>query len=255
LQFKKGEKMKKYKKMHKMFFVFFILVFFHICCTACDEDNDCQDKDCESNFADTNNTINNGDEGNNFDTSKDAETDADTDISTNEDTDTIKDTGTNTDISTDSDIDTETSNEIANCLETTAFVPNTSTEVLLLSGPDIEAGLIRYDDPDMGGTSGTIPWIGERFALIHQDVILCVTDEESLDYQGSYHNFDDSFVITHNGTIYTLDIQRPGGYSSAVIFTLSAKGAYAFAPVELSLDKCTNLFSQTDCLTRYKASP
>jgi hypothetical protein len=138
------------------------------------------------------------------------------------------------------------------CLDA-AFAGETRTEALYFTGSGLELGLVRYADPDSFGTSGTTPWIAERFALWRGAEEACVTDTDSLVYTGSHHNFDDSLAVSSGEVVWTFTQTRVD-YDTPTSWTIAAtrSGELAWGPVTLTLVSCERLDVTESCSGSYE---
>jgi hypothetical protein len=138
----------------------------------------------------------------------------------------------------------EVRDEVVSCLST-AVARATRTQRLEFAGADVSVGLVRYVDPDGIGTSGTVVWIPERFALARGAEAECIADAQQLAYSITHHNFQDTMSATRDGITWTVSFD----VMASVPFAIEAKdGARSlWGPVSLNLVRCRELENDRDC--------
>jgi len=127
------------------------------------------------------------------------------------------------------------------------------TEALSFAGDGVEVGIVRRIDPNGVGTSGTTIWLPQRLGLVRGAVAACVSDEASLSYQITHHNFDDSMSATSQGETWTLTHAQLD-YGKPQTWNIVAKAGQnvVWGPVALSLTSCLRLDNQQDCTAMYQ---
>lgn len=141
---------------------------------------------------------------------------------------------------------------IAECLDA-PVLDETRTEALQLEGAGVRLALVRREDPDALGTSGTTPWLAQHFALERGAIAECVTSPADLSYTASHHNFDDE--MTAKGAEQSwLFTQTRAGYDSPTSWTVEARqqDAVLWGPVTLTLVSGRRLDSDDDCADAYQ---
>lgn len=140
---------------------------------------------------------------------------------------------------------------IEECLDA-PVLEDTRTEALSLEGEGLLLGIVRRVDPDSLGTSGTTPWLPQRFALERGVVASCISEAPALSYTASRHNFDDSMRATSGAETWLFKQMRED-YDQPTTWTVEGRvgDALSWGPVTLSLLGCTLLDADTSCADTY----
>lgn len=139
---------------------------------------------------------------------------------------------------------------VEECLDA-PVLDETRTEALLLHGSLLVLGIVRRADPDGIGTSGTTPWLPQRFGLELGTIAACASGDD-LDYVASHHNFDDQMSAVIDGDTWIFRQTRED-YDKPTRFTLERRSgdALAWGPIALTLVSCDRLDTQTSCTDSY----
>lgn len=141
---------------------------------------------------------------------------------------------------------------VADCLGG-ATPGETRTEALSFEGMGVRLGIVRAADPDSVGTSGTTPWLPQRFALERGDVQVCISEADALEYESSHHNFDDSMTATRDEQTWVFKQSREN-YDEATQFSVQGQNGQAvlWGPITLTLKSCERLDMDGSCLDFYQ---
>ena len=128
----------------------------------------------------------------------------------------------------------------------------TLTELLRFEAEGLAVAVVRYGNPNAGGTPGSIPWLAERFALERADESVCISAPANLTYINSHHNYDDKLEAISGGRSYTFT-QQLFDHRAPNEWTISIhEGAgEVLAPTALTLVSCELLKTGGDCLPTY----
>lgn len=138
------------------------------------------------------------------------------------------------------------------CLDA-PLLSDTRTEALSFTGAGLTLGIVRRADPDSFGTSGTTPWLPQRFALVRGNVAECVTNVAELEYSVSHHNFDDVFRASYGDETWVFR-QKRQDYGYPATFSVESRGggdALLWGPVSLTLSSCQELLNDESCAPTY----
>jgi hypothetical protein len=141
---------------------------------------------------------------------------------------------------------------VNDCLDA-PVIDEVKTEALHFTGPGLELGIVRRADPDSVGTSGTTPWLPERFALERGAVAECISALTDLDYVGSHHNFDDEMTATVGADTWIFKQMRDD-YDMPTTWTVEARSGNTllWGPLALALVSCTRLDTPGSCADQYQ---
>jgi hypothetical protein len=141
---------------------------------------------------------------------------------------------------------------VSDCLDA-PVIDEVKTEALHFQGAGLELGIVRRADPDSIGTSGTTPWLPERFALVRGAVAECVSTLAALDYVASHHNFDDQMTATAAGETWVFQQMRVD-YDQPTLWTVQARNGNTalWGPVTLTLLSCERLDMPGSCAEFYQ---
>lgn len=140
---------------------------------------------------------------------------------------------------------------VEECLDA-PVLDDTRTEALSFQGQGLRLGIVRRADPDSLGTSGTTPWLAQRFALERGATAQCVSDTGVLDYVGSRHNFDDTMSATHGAETWVFRQTRED-YDMPTHWTVEARtgSSVTWGPVALTLLSCQRVDTDASCADFY----
>jgi hypothetical protein len=141
---------------------------------------------------------------------------------------------------------------ISECLDA-PVIDEVRTEALHFQGAGLELGIVRRVDPDSFGTSGTTPWLPQRFALVRGAVAECVSELSDLDYLGSHHNFDDQMTASVGNETWLFKQMRVD-YDQPTSWTVEAHNGNTvlWGPVTLTLLSCQRLDMPGSCAESYQ---
>lgn len=141
---------------------------------------------------------------------------------------------------------------VSECLDA-MVIDEVRTEALHFQGAGLELGIVRRVDPDSVGTSGTTPWLPQRFALVRGAVAECVADSNDLDYLGSHHNFDDEMTASVGNETWLFKQMRVD-YDEPTSWSVEARSGdtVLWGPVTLTLLSCQRLDMPDNCAESYQ---
>ena len=104
----------------------------------------------------------------------------------------------------------------------------------------IQVRLALEVPPDAFGTSGTVPWVAIRLAIVTPQTRVCIKDEATLKtaYKTSLHNCMDSLSVTVDGLVYLL--KAPDTDPMRAATTLGITGEAAVPTTPLPTVSCTS---------------
>lgn len=129
----------------------------------------------------------------------------------------------------------------------------TRTEALRFSAAGLTLGVVRRADPDSVGTSGTTPWLPQRFAISRGAVAECVSELAALDYTSSYHNFDDRMSAQGESETWVFQQVRES-YDHPTVFSVEGRDGdtLLWGPTMLTLLSCHELSFDQSCSATYQ---